>query len=210
MTPLSAPLSCEAALARVAAGELVGFPTETSWGLGADARSEAALAALRRWKGRDAEKPISLLVSGEADLARLGAKLSPAARRLARAFWPGPLTLVVRCEAPLARGIAGPKGAVGLRCSSHPVAAALAALAAQRGVGPLTATSLNRSGEPACETRAQANACARSELPLVEGDDAGGAPASSVVDATGDEPVVLRRGAISEAEIAAALHGGFV
>jgi L-threonylcarbamoyladenylate synthase len=209
MTPRIAPLSCEAALARVAAGELVGFPTETSWGLGADARSEAALAALRRWKGRDAEKPISLLVSGEADLARLGAKLSPAARRLARAFWPGPLTLVVRCEAPLARGIAGPNGAVGLRCSSHPVAAALAVLAAQRGVGPLTATSLNRSGRPACETRAQAEACALSELPLVAGDDAGGAPASSVVDATRDEPCVLRRGAISEAEIAAALRGGF-
>jgi L-threonylcarbamoyladenylate synthase len=208
MTPL-APLSCEAALARVAAGELVAFPTETSWGLGADARSDAALAALRLWKGRDADKPISLLVSGEADLARLGARLSPAARRLAQAFWPGPLTLVVRCEAPLASGVAGPKGAVGLRCSPHPVAAALAALALQRGVGPLTATSLNRSGEPACQTRAQAEACAGSELPLVLGDDAGAAPASSVVDATGEEPVVLRRGAISETEIAAASRGGF-
>jgi L-threonylcarbamoyladenylate synthase len=203
-----APLSCEAAIARVAAGELVGFPTETSWGLGADARSEAALAALRRWKGRDAEKPISLLVSGEADLVRLGARLSPTARRLAQVFWPGPLTLVVRCDAPLARGIAGPKGAVGLRCSPHPVAATLAALALQRGVGPLTATSLNRSGEPACTTRAQAEACAQGEFPLVEGDAAGAALASSVVDATGDQPVVLRRGAISEAEIAAALTGG--
>jgi L-threonylcarbamoyladenylate synthase len=203
-----AALPPEAALDRVAEGGLIGFPTETSWGLGADARSDAALAALRRWKGRDTDKPISLLVSGEVDLARLGAKLSPAAKRLARAFWPGPLTLVVRCEARLARGLAGPKGAVGLRCSPHPVAAALAALATQRGVGPLTATSLNRSGEPACETRAQAEACVAGELLLVAGDDAGAAPASSVIDATGDEPVVLRRGAISEAEIAAALRGG--
>jgi len=206
---MSMALAPEAALDRVAAGELIGFPTETSWGLGADARSEGSLAALRLWKGRDAEKPISLLVSGEADLVRLEARLSPAAKRLAHAFWPGPLTLVVRCEAKLVRGIAGPKGAVGLRCSPHPVAATLAALALQRGVGPLTATSLNRSGEPACKTRAQAEACVAGEWPLVDGDDSGAAPASSVVDTTGDEPVILRRGAISEAEIAAALGGGF-
>jgi len=202
------PLSAAAALDRIAEGELVGFPTETSWGLAADARCEAALATLRRWKGRDAAKPISLLVSGQADLLRLGVRLSPAALRLAEAFWPGPLTLVVCCEAPLARGVAGVEGRVGLRCSPHPVAATLAALAAERGIGPLTATSLNRSGAPACETRAQAESCAGGELPLVAGADAGGRPVSSVVDATGDSPIVLRRGAISEAEIAWALAGG--
>lgn len=203
---MSAPLSAEAALDRVAAGGLIGFPTETSWGLGADARSDAALAALRRWKGRDADKPISVLVAGDADLARLGARLTPAARRLADAFWPGPLTLVVRCDARLAAGIASPAGAVGLRCSPHPVAAALAALALRRGVGPLTATSLNRSGERACRTRAEAEALA-GELALVAGLDAGGAEASSVVDASGDAPIVLREGALSGREIAAALAG---
>ncbi len=208
MSSAPAALSCEAALDHVAAGGLLAFPTETSWGLGADARSDAALAALRRWKGRDAGKPISLLVSGTGDLARLGARLSPAARRLAATFWPGPLTLVVRCEGRLARGIAGPGGAIGLRCSPHPVAAALAALALSRGVGPLTATSLNRSGAPACETRVLAEACVAGELPLVAGADAGGAPASCVVDVTGAQPVVLRSGAISAAEIAAALAGG--
>jgi L-threonylcarbamoyladenylate synthase len=204
---MSAPLSAEAAIERVAAGGLIGFPTETSWGLGADARSEPALAGLRRWKGRDAEKPISVLVSGDADLARLGARLTPAARRLADAFWPGPLTLVVRCDAQLAAGIASAAGAVGLRCSPHPVAAALAALALRRGVGPLTATSLNRSGERACRTRAEAEALAGGELALVAGLDAGGAEASSVVDASGAEPVVLREGAVSGRAIAAALAG---
>ena len=208
MRPAPAPLSCEAALDHVAAGGLLAYPTETSWGLGADARSDAALAALQRWKGRDEGKPISLLVSGTGDLARLGAQLSPAAQRLAETFWPGPLTLVVRCEARLARGIAGPGGAIGLRCSPHPVAAALAALALRRGVGPLTATSLNRSGALACETCAQAEACVAGALPLVAGPDAGGAPASCVVDVTGAEPVVLRGGTISAAEIAAALAGG--
>jgi L-threonylcarbamoyladenylate synthase len=204
---MSAALGPEAAIERVAAGGLVGFPTETLWGLGADARSEAALAGLRRWKGREAEKPISLLVSGAGDLARLGARLTPAARRLAEAFWPGPLTLVVRCEARLAAGIAGPGGSVGLRCSPHPVAAALAALALRRGVGPLTATSLNRAGEPPCRTRAEAEALAGPALALVAGPDAGGTEASSVVDASGDEPRVLREGALSGRAIAAALAG---
>lgn len=205
---MSAALSAEAAIARVAAGGLIGFPTETLWGLGADARSEAALAGLRRWKGRDEGKPISVLVAGDADLARLGAKLTPAARRLADAFWPGPLTLVVRCELRLAAGIASPAGAVGLRCSPHPVAAALAAAALRRGVGPLTATSLNRAGEPGCRTRVEAEALAGAELALVAGEDAGGTEASSVVDASGAEPVVLREGAVSGRAIAAALAGG--
>jgi L-threonylcarbamoyladenylate synthase len=205
---MSGALSAEAAIARVAAGGLIGFPTETLWGLGADARSEDALAGLRRWKGREAEKPISVLVAGDADLARLGARLTPAARRLADAFWPGPLTLVVRCETRLAAGVANPAGAVGLRCSPHPVAAALAGEALRRGVGPLTATSLNRAGEPACRTRAEAEALAGPALALVAGEDAGGAQASSVVDASGAEPVVLREGAVSGRAIAAALAGG--
>jgi L-threonylcarbamoyladenylate synthase len=204
---MTAALEAAAALDRVAAGGLVAYPTETSWGLGADARSDAALARLRQWKGRDAAKPIAVLVSGDADLARLGASLTPAARRLARAFWPGPLTLVVRCAAPFAAGVAAPGGAVGLRCSPHPVAAALAALATARGVGPLTATSLNRSDQPACATRAEAAACADAEIALVAGPDAGAAPVSSVVDVTGGAPRVLRCGAISRDEIERVLTG---
>jgi L-threonylcarbamoyladenylate synthase len=204
---VTAALGVEAAIARVARAGLVAFPTETAWGLGADARSQAALATLRAWKGRDAAKPISILVGGAGDLARLGARLSPAASLLARAFWPGPLTLVVRCEAKLADGVAGPGGALGLRCSPHPVASALASLALRTGVGPLTATSLNRAGEPECRTRDEAAACAGAGIPLVAGEDAGGGPPSSVVDATGAEPVVLREGAVPLAAIAAALAG---
>lgn len=204
---MTAALSVEAAVARAARGGLVAYPTETSWGLGADARSEAALAKLRAWKGRAAAKPISILVGGADDLVRLGAMLSPAASLLAGAFWPGPLTLVVRCEAKLAAGVAGPGGALGLRCSPHPVAAALASLALRTGVGPLTATSLNRTGAEDCRTREEAARCVSGEIALVAGDDAGGGPPSSVVDATGAEPVVLREGAVPLAAIAAALAG---
>ena len=101
----------------------------------------------------------------------------------------------------LAAGVAGPTGAVGLRCSPHPAAAALARLARGREVGPLTATSLNRSGEADCYTRADAERLVAGAIPLVEGPDAGGEPPSSVVDATGREPRVLREGAIPRLSI---------
>lgn len=205
---MSEALTAEAAIARIAAGGLVGYPTETSWGLAADAASELAIAALRRFKGRDAEKPISLLVSSLGAAERLGARITPAARQLAAAFWPGPLTLVVPGDAKLARGIAGADGGVGLRCSPHPIARALAELAEARGIGPLTATSLNLSGEPDCWTRSQAEALALGEVALVAGPDAGGAAPSSVVDACGARAKVLREGAISAARIAMALDGG--
>jgi len=198
------------AVARLRAGGLVAFPTETVWGLGADAGSEAAMAALRRWKGRGAAQPVSLLVADLEAAAALGLELPPAARRLAAAFWPGPLTLVV--PAPpgrFATGVARGDGAVGLRCSPHPVAAALAAALAAAGAGPLTATSLNRSGEPPARTRAEAERlCAGCDAPwcLPGAAEAGGAEPSSVVDCTGARPRLLRAGAVARADLERALE----
>jgi L-threonylcarbamoyladenylate synthase len=196
----------EAAVARLAAGGLVAYPTETVWGLGARAESAPAVERLRAWKGREAERPIALLVPDLRAAAAVGAELSPPARRLAAAYWPGPLTLVLRCRARLAPGIAGPGGAVGFRCSPHPAAGALARAAFARGLGPLTATSLNRSGEPPARTRGEAAAlCAAGgdapELLAGPWPDAGGAPPSSVVDLSGDAPAVLREGAIAAAAL---------
>jgi tRNA threonylcarbamoyl adenosine modification protein (Sua5/YciO/YrdC/YwlC family) len=199
-------LSAQQAIEHLARGGLVAYPTETSWGLGADARSEVAIERLHAWKGRDPAKPISVLVSEVGDLAGLGAFVSGPARRLAEAFWPGPLTLVLHTSTKLAEGVAGPGGAVGLRCSPHPAATALAKLAREHGIGPLTATSLNRSGEPDCTTRATAERLVADAFPLVEGPDAGGEPPSTVVDATGGSPRVLREGAISERTLLAALE----
>lgn len=211
MSAGGAALTPAQAVARLAAGGLVAYPTETAWGLGADASSAPALKALLRFKGRDGGKPVSVLVEGAEALQRLGAELSPEARALVETFWPGPLTLVVRLRARLAPGIAAPGGGVGLRCSPHPVARELARLAAKEGVGPPTATSLNRSGEPAARTRGEAERCcgAGADAPLpVEGEDAGGAPESSVVDVTGPAPRLLREGAIPAPEIRRALEGG--
>jgi L-threonylcarbamoyladenylate synthase len=206
--PDAPTLEPEAAAEHAAAGGLVAFPTETVWGLGADASRPEAVARLRRFKGRDAARPISVLVPGPEAWIDLGARVPAYAEALARAFWPGPLTLVLACRARLAPGVARPDGAVGLRCSPHPVASGLARALLARGAGPLTATSLNRSGEPPARTRAEAAAlCAGADdAPcLVAGPDAGGAAASTVVDATGAHPVVLREGAIAAADLLRAL-----
>jgi L-threonylcarbamoyladenylate synthase len=196
------------AVEQVRRGGLLAFPTETVWGLGADARSDAAVAALQRWKHRAASAPISILVAGAdagaalASLERLGFAPDPVARKLALRFWPGPLTLVLAAPRGrgFARGVARADGAVGVRCSSHPAAAALAHRLAEAGVGPITATSLNRSGEPAARTTAEARAVCGSapDAPRLLGlpDDAEGLPESTLVDVSGARPAVLRAGAI--------------
>ena len=185
---------------------LVAFPTETVWGLAARADSASAMERLRAFKGRDADKPVAVLVDGPDRLAELGVRLAPAAKRLAERFWPGPLTLVARCsEGRFAPGVAAPDGSIGLRCSSHPLAASLAAGALDRGLGPVTATSLNASGEPPARNAEEAARVASRDpsVVLIAG-EAGGGAASSVVDATGGPIAVLREGAICEASILAA------
>lgn len=201
----------ERAIDELRAGGLLAYPTETLFGLGVDARSAAAVERLLRWKGREAGRPLPVLVEDGAALERLGVAVSRLTRRLFDAFWPGPLTVVLACPAIFAPGVAREDGAVGFRCSSHPLTAALARGAARGGVGPLTATSLNRSGEPpACSVDEAARYCdGRPGSPvLLEGGDSGsttGTP-SSVLDMTGSRPRMLREGAISTAAVHAVLE----
>jgi L-threonylcarbamoyladenylate synthase len=195
-----------AATARVRAGGLIAYPTETTYGLGADACSARAVSALQAWKGRDAHQPLSILVTGTQMCQVLGCDLGPAALRLVASFWPGPLTIVVRCRKAFAPGVAGPGGTLGLRCSSHPLAHALAVRLASEGLGPVTATSFNASGAQPARTRHEALAlCTASrvaplllDLPSLD-EPCGGA--STVVDATCDAPRILREGVISAAAL---------
>jgi L-threonylcarbamoyladenylate synthase len=196
------------ALRRLEEGGLVAYPTETVWGLAALATDERSMAALRAWKGRGESHPVSVLVTGAAAVARLGYELGAAGEALARDHWPGPLTLVARPgpdPVPLAAGIAREDGAVGFRCSPHPAAAILARATEARGVGPVTATSLNRSGEPPARTRSEAQHLCRGEgapLPWPAADtEAHGDAPSTVVDVTGPRSVVLREGAIASDRI---------
>ncbi len=200
-------LGLEAAVAHVAGGGLLAFPTETSWGLAADARSEKGVRALRAFKGRRSDRPVSVLVSGAPALRGwLGAADRDLAARLADAFWPGPRTWIVRaapCDPPLAAGVARGDGAVGFRCSSHPDAQALAALAEQQGVGPLTATSLNESGEPDIVDREAARVfCGGShEAALLAGRECGRAEPSTVLDCTTAPPTLLRDGPLARSTL---------
>jgi tRNA threonylcarbamoyl adenosine modification protein (Sua5/YciO/YrdC/YwlC family) len=203
--------SLERAVAELRLGALLAYPTETLFGLGADGCCSTSVERLRSWKGREPERPLSILVEGSEALERLGVELSPLPRRLAEAFWPGPLTLVLYCPERLAPGVAREDGAVGFRCSSHPVAASLARRVAREGLGPLTATSLNRSGEAPPRTRSEAaRYCdGRPGSPILidvpDAESGGGAP-SSVLDVTGPEPRMLREGAISAAAVTAVLE----
>ena len=198
------------AVAHLRAGGVLAYPTETVWGLGVDSTSPAAVERLRRWKGRDASAPFSILVESVEGLAALGIELDPGAQHVAKRFWPGPLTLVVRGPGPqgpaFAPGVLRADGAVGVRCSSHPLAAALARRLRAEGLGPLTSTSLNRSGAPPARTRAEAEAlCGRgpadAHLLDVEGAESGGVTASTVLDVTGARPRVLRLGAIATRDL---------
>jgi L-threonylcarbamoyladenylate synthase len=204
---LTAPIS--QALDRLADRELIAYPTETVWGLGALARSAQAVDRLRSWKGRSEGKPISVLVGNSAAIESGGFVIDDGVRRVVAAFWPGPLTVVLRCRERYAPGVANLEGAIGVRCSPHPVAAALAIGAQERGLGPITATSLNKAGDAPAETLADARlVCGRAPSPwLVEpgADDATGEAPSSVLDLSAGRPRLLRAGPISREAIAEVL-----
>ncbi len=187
------------AVAAAERGVLLAYPTETVWGLGADAAQPDALRRLRQFKGLRGDKPFSVLVDRYDALAPLGFETSVLAAELAERFWPGPLTLVLRCGAAWARDVGRADGAVGLRCSSHPSARRLAEAVAGAGLGPLTATSLNRSGAPPARTQSEAaRLCAEASCHLAAppGVDAGGGEESTIVDLTTPAPAVLRSGAL--------------
>lgn len=205
MTANALALLVESAAGAVCAGRVVAYPTETLYGLGADARSERAIERLRAWKGRGESQPIAILVEKAAALAPLGIALPAAGAALARAFWPGPLMLVLPAQAGFAAGVGRADGAVGVRCSSHPLAIALAARLAREGVA-ITTTSLNRTGEPPARTHAEARAvCGEdADAPLLIGTpdlrEPAGVP-STVVDLAAPAPLLLREGIVSRASL---------
>lgn len=200
----------------------VAYATETVWGLGACADRPRAVDRLFRWKGRSGDAPMSLLVPSADFARRAGCRVDSIAGRLMERYWPGPLTVVVPCARAFAPGVARADGAIGLRCSAHPLAGALAESVLAAGLGPLTSTSLNRSGEPPAETEEAARALVPTnpadrrepgldlDQPLLvrsPGADAGGARPSSVVDCTGPTPRILREGAIAAGELEALWSG---
>jgi L-threonylcarbamoyladenylate synthase len=187
----------------LAAGEAIVYPTETFYALGVDALSSDALERLFAIKGREPGKPVALIAADSAMAFAVAREIPAQARVLAEAFWPGPLTLILPAREGIPAALIGADGGVGVRVSSHPIARALAA-GLQR---PLTATSANLAGEPpAVEPESARRAFGDKVKVFVEGGRlAGGAPSTMVsVNRTGIR--VLRAGAVSERQLAAALR----
>jgi L-threonylcarbamoyladenylate synthase len=172
---------------------VVAYPTDTLYGLGADPRSAAAVARLYRIKGRAVDQAIPLIASDRAQLEACGAVLSPLGARLAEALWPGPLTLVIDAWPGLDAALLAGGDGVAVRVPAHDVARALA-----RGLGhPITSTSANRSGEPATPDPDAVAAAIGPDLDgLVDAGRAPGGPASTIVDARGRAPRLLRAGVV--------------
>ncbi len=191
-----------AAAARLAAGGIVAFPTETVYGLGADALNAAAVARVFALKGRPAHNPLIVHVSGVPMARELAGAWPPAAEVLARAFWPGPLTLVVPRAACVPAIVAAGGDTVAVRCPDHPVAAALLMLVGRPLVGP----SANRSGRISPTTAAHVRAAFDpADVAVVDGGACGTGIESTVVDLCARPYRVLRLGVISAAALAAAL-----
>ncbi len=191
------------AAAALRAGALVAFPTDTVYGVGAHVFLPAAVARIYEAKGRREEKPIPVLLRSADDLPQVAAFPSPQAWRLARRCWPGALTIVLASRPEIPAVVRAGGATVGVRVPDHPVVRALIG-----AVGaPLAATSANRSGRPSPTTAAEvvAQLGGRVEY-IIEGDCPGGVE-STVIDLSVDPPAILREGAISRAEVMAALGG---
>ncbi len=194
----------------LAAGGLVAFPTETVYGLGADASNAQAVARLYAVKGRPPEHPVIVHFDCAERAFAWARALPPAAQALAARFWPGPLTLVVRRAAHVGDFVTGGQDAVGLRVPSHPVAhALLAAFAALRGdarSAGIAAPSANRYGRVSPTTAAHVRADLGGDVDLVlEGGPSEVGIESTIVDLSRERAALLRPGRIGAAELARAL-----
>ena len=190
--------------AHLRAGRVLAYPTETVYGLGSEV-ADRGLDALAMLKGRPPRKPFLVLVSGLAMLEQTGLVMSTHARVLAREFWPGPLTLVLRGgEGRLPDRLRGAEGGIAVRWTSHAV---LAHLIERLGF-PITSTSANLPGaapSPGAEgiPALFPDAFASGELIVLDGGVLGNVPPSTLIDCTGPVPTLVREGAIPRSELRA-------
>ncbi len=192
------------AAAAVLAGEVVAYPTETFYALGADPRDARALEDIIAMKGRDAGKPL-LLIADSMAMLQEWVEAEPAGLELvAQHFWPGPLTVVLRARAGVHKALVGPEGTIAVRLSPHPLALALV----QRCAVALTGTSANRAGEPPPCTANQVRAAfSLQEVgEILDGGETPGGPPSTLLDLTVEPYRILRSGAVDQERIAAVMR----
>jgi len=195
------------ALAQAAAvlrrGGVIALPTDTLYGLAVDPFNSAAVERVFAIKGRTADRALPLVAADEVQVREWIGPLSPRGERLARRFWPGPLTLVVRAPDTLAAGVGDANGTVGIRVPAHPVTQALCAHAGR----PLTATSANLSGQaPTSDPDVVADSLGADIDLLVDAGATPGGVASTIVDVTGPELRLIRAGAVAWEDVQACQH----
>jgi L-threonylcarbamoyladenylate synthase len=195
------------AAAILEAGALVAFPTETVYGLGADAENPAAVASIYRAKGRPHDHPVIVHLAPGADLAYWSDAIALPARQLVDAFWPGPLTLILKRAARIPASVSGGQDTVGLRCPSHPVAIALLE-AFKGGRGGIAAPSANKFGHVSPTTARHVRDEFGSDLAILDGGQSSVGIESTILDLSRlgtCGPVLLRPGHVSAADIAAVI-----
>jgi L-threonylcarbamoyladenylate synthase len=189
---------------QLAAGALVVFPTETVYGLGADAMNPQAVAKIFALKGRPSNHPLIVHLAPSTPLQNWAQHIPAYAQALINAFWPGPLTLVLKKSASVPSAVTGGQDTVGLRCPSHPVAQALLAEFARIGSGGVAAPSANRFGHVSPTTAQHVRDEFGNQTPLLlDGGACDVGIESTIIDCTGAQPVLLRPGSIQRAQIQA-------
>jgi len=187
----------EEAAAAVRSGELVVLPTDTVYGVGADAFLPSAIDALLAAKGRDRSMPVPVLVSSPAMLDALVDQMPAPATALSEKFWPGALTLVVRHTAHLVWDLGDSRGTVAVRMPADELAQDLISR-----TGPLAVSSANRTGHDAATTAMEARLQLGASVSVyLDGGSSGGSVASTIIDVTGERPRVLRAGALELAAL---------
>lgn len=191
-----------AATQAVQAGELVVIPTDTVYGIAADAFDPVAVTELLEAKGRGRDMPPPVLVSAATTVDALTTSLPGYARALIERFWPGPLTIVCRQQSSLQWDLGDTRGTVAVRMPDHPIA-----LAVLERTGPLAVSSANLTGQPAAlDADAAEDMLADDVAVIVDAGPVPGGEASTIVDVTGDQGRVLRRGALGLEELNAVLE----
>ncbi|WP_216215467.1 L-threonylcarbamoyladenylate synthase [Amycolatopsis aidingensis] len=190
-----------AAAGAVRSGRLVVLPTDTVYGIGADAFDTTAVHALLQAKNRGPDMPVGVLVGSWSTVDGLTLGVPPQARALIEAFWPGDLSIVLPHAPSLSWNLGSTRGTVMVRMPLHPVALDLL-----REVGPMAVSSANVSGRPPASTAEQAREqLGESVAVYLDGGPSGDPVPSTIVDLTGDAPVLLREGAVSAAAVSEVL-----
>ena len=195
----------------LAQGQLIGLPTETVYGLAADADNPSAVAHIFAAKGRPADHPLIVHVADaqghpqgpSAAMAHYAQAVPVFAQQLIEAFWPGPLTLILPCRPGIAQAATGGQATIGLRCPAHPAAQAVLQALKARGVPGLAAPSANRFGRVSPTTAQHVQDELGADLLVLDGGPCDVGIESTIVDCTRGVPVLLRPGTISREQIAA-------